>query len=45
MAKALNITTFKKKAKKKNKGIHAKTKVSNHKHSKCYSKSYRGQGR
>jgi hypothetical protein len=26
------------------KGIHAKTKTSNHKHSKLYKKKYRGQG-
>ncbi len=45
MAKALNIAIFKKKAKKKKKGIHAKTKSSNSKTSKCYIKSYRGQGR
>ena len=29
----------------KRKGIHAKSKHSNHKHSKNYVKAYRGQGR
>lgn len=45
MAKALNITLFKKKPKKNNKGIHAKTKQSKAKGSKNYVKSYKGQGR
>lgn len=31
--------------KKSRKGIHAKTKTSNHKHSKLYKKPYKGQGR
>lgn len=45
MAKALNIATFKKKPKKNNKGIHAKTKTSSAKGSKNYSKPYKGQGK
>jgi len=45
MAKALNITTFKVKPKKNNKGIHAKTKQSSSKGSKNYTKPYRGQGK
>lgn len=45
MAKALNITIFKKKPKKNNKGIHAKTKQSSAKGSKNYVKPYKGQGK
>jgi hypothetical protein len=45
MAKALNVTIFKKKPKKNNKGIHAKTKTSSAKGSKNYSKPYNGQGK
>ena len=45
MAKALNITIFKKKPKKNNKGIHAKTKQSKAKGSSNYAKVYRGQGK
>ena len=45
MAKALNVTIFKPKAKKNNKGIHAKTKTSNAKGSKNYVKPYKGQGK
>lgn len=44
MAKALNIATFKPKAKKNNKGVHAKTKTSSAKGSKNYKKPYKGQG-
>tara|TARA_R100001510_G_C7558862_1_gene139691 strand:- start:142 stop:288 length:147 start_codon:yes stop_codon:yes gene_type:complete len=33
------------KKKVKNKGIHAKSKSSNHKQSKNYTKKYRGQGK
>lgn len=45
MAKAINITIFKKKSKKSNKGIHAKTKTSSAKGSKNYSKRSVGQGK
>lgn len=45
MAKALNISIFKKKSKKHNKGIGAKTKTSSSKQSKNYTKPYKGQGR
>lgn len=45
MAKAINVTVFKKKSKKKNKGVHAKTKQSKSKGSANYVKSYRGQGK
>lgn len=44
MAKAINITVFKKKPKKKNKGVHAKTKQSSSKNSKNYVKPKVGQG-
>lgn len=44
MAKALNIATFRKKPKKSNKGIHAKTKCSIGKMSANYKKRYKGQG-
>ena len=39
------IFTVVKKAKKKRKGVHAKTKVSKLKSSKYYKKKYRSQGR
>lgn len=45
MAKAINVTVFKKKAKKKNKGVHAKTKQSKAKGSSNYAKQYVGQGK
>ena len=45
MAKAINITLFKAKPKKKNKGVHAKTKQSSSKGSKNYVKAYKGQGK
>lgn len=45
MAKQTNIVTFKKKAKKSNKGVHAKTKTSSAKESKNYKKPYSGGGR
>lgn len=45
MAKALNTATFKPKAKKHNKGVHAKTKTSSSKSSKNYQKPYKGQGK
>jgi len=45
MAKALNVTVFRIKTKKKNKGVHAKTKTSSAKGSKNYKKSYKKQGR
>jgi hypothetical protein len=45
MAKALNVTLFKSKPKKNNKGIHAKTKTSSSKGSKNYRKPYAGQGK
>lgn len=45
MAKAIQTATFKPKAKKNNKGVHAKTKTSKAKGSKNYKKSYVGQGK
>ena len=33
------------KKQKRNKGVHAKSKTSNHKQSKLYNKKYRGQGK
>jgi hypothetical protein len=45
MAKAINVTVFKKKSKKSNKGIHAKTKQSSSKGSANYAKPYKGQGK
>jgi hypothetical protein len=45
MAKALNVATVAVKSKKKNKGVHAKTKTSKAKGSKNYSKPYNGQGK
>ena len=44
MAKALNVTLFKSKPKKNNKGIHAKTKTSKSKTANNYVKLSRGQG-
>lgn len=45
MAKAIQSGTFKPKAKKSNKGVHAKTKTSKGKASKNYVKPYKGQGK
>ena len=45
MAKAIQSATFKPRAKKHNKGVHAKTKQSKSKNSLNYSKPYRGQGK
>lgn len=45
MAKAIQASVFKPKAKKSNKGVHAKTKVSKAKGSKNYKKPYVGQGK
>ncbi len=45
MAKAIATATFKPKAKKNNKGVHAKTKSSSSKSSKNYKKPYKGQGK
>lgn len=45
MAKAIQASTFKPKAKKSNKGVHAKTKISKAKGSKNYKKPYVGQGK
>ena len=45
MAKAIATATFKPKAKKSYKGIHAKTKSSASKSSKNYKKPYKGQGK
>lgn len=39
-----NATSFIKRAKRKNPGVHAKTKTSKNKTSKNYEKSYKGQG-
>ncbi len=44
MAKKINSTTSNNK-KKKRPGVVAKTRSSNHKHSKNYQKKYRGQGK
>ena len=45
MAKAIATATFKPRAKKNNKGVHAKTKTSSSKSSKNYKKPYAKQGR
>ena len=45
MAKAIATATFKPRAKKNNKGVHAKTKSSSSKSSKNYKKPYQGQGK
>jgi hypothetical protein len=45
MAKKINIYQYRKKAKKRRPGIHAKSKTSNLKSSKNYVKQYRAQGR
>ena len=42
---ARSVTVFEKKAKKKRKGVHAKSKTSKLKSSKLYKKKYRGQGK
>tara|TARA_R100000742_G_C4279388_1_gene103811 strand:+ start:4276 stop:4410 length:135 start_codon:yes stop_codon:yes gene_type:complete len=41
----LVVTAYKKPAKRKRPGVHAKTKTSNVKGSKFYLKKYKGQGR
>jgi len=43
-SKSTSLSTFRKKPKKNNKGIHAKSKTSNHKKSKHYKKLSVGQG-
>lgn len=45
MAKKTNVVTFKPKPEVNRPGVHAKTKTSNHKKSRNYKKSYKGQGR
>jgi len=45
MTAQTKISKFENKPKIKRTGIHSKKKTSNNKHSKFYSKSYRGQGR
>lgn len=45
MAKALNLSVYRDKKKKKRPGVHAKTKTAVNKSSRNYKKSYRGQGR
>jgi hypothetical protein len=45
MAKVLNVTVFRSKTKKNNKGVHAKTKTSSSKSSNNYKKPYKGQGK
>ena len=42
---ALSVKQYVKMRRKKRPGIHAKSKSSKLKHSKCYVKQYRGQGR
>jgi len=44
MAKAINLTSYYKKAKVRRPGVHAKTKTSSLKSSPNYRKLYRGQG-
>ena len=45
MAKKINAFEYKTDFKASRPGVHAKTKTSNHKQSKHYKKTYRGQGR
>lgn len=45
MARKINAFEYKTTHKVNRPGVHAKTKTSNHKSSKNYKKSYRGQGR
>jgi hypothetical protein len=45
MAKAIATANFKPRAKKNNKGVHAKTKSSSSKNSKNYKKPYNRQGK
>ena len=45
MAKKMNISAYRGISKVSRSGVHAKTKHSNHKSSKHYSKLNRGQGR
>lgn len=45
MAKKINAFEYKGNNSVNRPGIHAKTKTSNHKHSKHYKKAYKGQGR
>lgn len=42
---SIKITRYRKKLKVRRPGVHAKNKTSKHKSSKCYVKSYRGQGK
>ena len=45
MARKINLVAYRKQAKKKRPGVHAKTKTSKSKNSKNYVKLYKGQGR
>tara|TARA_R100001129_G_scaffold67337_1_gene45852 strand:- start:113 stop:259 length:147 start_codon:yes stop_codon:yes gene_type:complete len=46
MAKKTSLQSkYSLKKKVKNKGVHARSKTSNHKQSKLYKKKYRGQGK
>ena len=45
MARLGNSTVSPKTHKKKRKGVHSKKRTSNHKSSKNYQKTYKGQGR
>jgi len=44
-SKGMNVSTFRKKARKKRPGVHSKCKQSSHKKGKLYQKKYAGQGR
>lgn len=43
--RGFGVSIYRDKKTKKRKGVHAKCKTSNHKHSKNYKKKYIGQGR
>ena len=45
MARSINLSSFRKRHKRKRPGVHAKTKTSRSKPSSLYKKKYRGQGR
>ena len=44
-SKITTASTFRKRVRRKRKGVHSKTKQSSHKHGKNYEKKYAGQGR
>lgn len=45
MARIVNLSSFRKKHKRRRPGVHAKTKTSRSKSSRFYKKKYKGQGR